>query len=167
MMATSMSSAERPYRFGDRPIESEDQDTIGRRGFAAQIRAEIEYAPRDQGLVVGVTGPWGCGKTSVINLAVNPLAKRDGYRVIRLTHGCSRARHSLLSNSSRSSGHSSRQEATAQQPSATHSSATARCSTQSDLCRSTTSSRPWQVVSGRPCKRSPRALSRSGRNYPG
>jgi predicted KAP-like P-loop ATPase len=78
-----MSSAERPHLFGDRPIESEDQDTIGRRGFAAQIRAEIEYAPRDQGLVVGVTGPWGCGKTSVINLAVNPLAKRGGYRVIR------------------------------------------------------------------------------------
>lgn len=78
-----MKPSERPHLFGDRPIESEAEDTIGRRGFAAQIRWEIDCAPRDEGLVIGVTGPWGCGKTSVINLAVNPLADQDGYRVVR------------------------------------------------------------------------------------
>ena len=53
---------ERPRLFGDRPTESEDHDTIGRRGFAAQIRREIKDAPRDQGLVIGVTGQWGAGR---------------------------------------------------------------------------------------------------------
>ncbi len=68
---------------GDRPIESPDQDTIGRSGFASQIRDEIETAPRDEGLVMAVTGDWGSGKTSLINLAVGPLEGEQGFRVLR------------------------------------------------------------------------------------
>jgi KAP family P-loop domain len=67
---------------GDRPIESPDQDAIGRVGFARQIQLEIESARRDEGLVVAVTGEWGSGKTSVINLALRPLEQHVGYRVI-------------------------------------------------------------------------------------
>lgn len=33
---------------GDRPIQSESQDALGRTGFANQIRREIETAPRDR-----------------------------------------------------------------------------------------------------------------------
>jgi hypothetical protein len=68
---------------GDRPIESPEQDTIGRAGFALQIQREIETAPRDEGLVLAVTGGWGSGKTSVINLALLPLEARSGYRIVR------------------------------------------------------------------------------------
>ena len=68
---------------GDRPIESPDQDTFGRSGFASQIRQEIEVAPRDEGLVLAVTGGWGTGKTSVVNLAVGPLEGKQGFRVVR------------------------------------------------------------------------------------
>jgi predicted KAP-like P-loop ATPase len=68
---------------GDRPIESADQDTIGRAGFAQQIRQEIEAAPRDEGLVLAITGEWGSGKTSVINLALRPLEDRAGFQVVR------------------------------------------------------------------------------------
>jgi predicted KAP-like P-loop ATPase len=68
---------------GDRPIESPDQDTIGRARFAQQIRQEIETAPRDEGLVLAVTGKWGSGKTSVINLALHPIEGQQGFRVVR------------------------------------------------------------------------------------
>jgi predicted KAP-like P-loop ATPase len=68
---------------GDRPIESADQDTIGRAGFAQQIRQEIEAASRDEGLVLAITGEWGSGKTSVINLALRPLEDRAGFQVVR------------------------------------------------------------------------------------
>jgi predicted KAP-like P-loop ATPase len=68
---------------GDRPIESPDQDTIGRARFAQQIRQEIETAPRDEGLVLAVTGKWGSGKTSVINLALHPIEGQQGFCVVR------------------------------------------------------------------------------------
>jgi hypothetical protein len=68
---------------GDRPIESAADDSINRTGFALQIRTEIEAAPRDEGLVLAVTGEWGSGKTSVINMAVAPLEEQPGYRIVR------------------------------------------------------------------------------------
>ena len=67
---------------GDRPIEDASDDVLARGGFANQIRFEIENAPRQDGLVLAVTGPWGSGKTSVINLAVGPLRQRPGYRLV-------------------------------------------------------------------------------------
>jgi predicted KAP-like P-loop ATPase len=74
--------ASRPLA-GDRPIDSPEQDTIGRGGFARQIQYQIETAPRGEGLVIAVTGEWGSGKTSVINLALSPLEAAQGYRVVR------------------------------------------------------------------------------------
>jgi hypothetical protein len=68
---------------GDRPIDSPEQDTIGRAGFARQIQHEIETSPRDEGLVLAVTGEWGSGKTSVVNLALGPLDEQEGYRIVR------------------------------------------------------------------------------------
>lgn len=68
---------------GDRPIVSPEQDALGRTGFAAQIRHELEATSREEGLVLAVTGEWGSGKSSVVNLALGPLEERDGYRVVR------------------------------------------------------------------------------------
>jgi predicted KAP-like P-loop ATPase len=67
---------------GDQPLHDVSQDRLGRAGFVALLAEEIEGAPRG-GFVIGVTGAWGTGKTSVINMAVNPLATRAGFRVLR------------------------------------------------------------------------------------
>ncbi len=53
----------------DNPIRKPEEDTLGRtkpaRSFAEQI---LSFDIR-QGIVVGVLGPWGSGKTSFVNLA--------------------------------------------------------------------------------------------------
>lgn len=64
----------------DRPIETESQDLLGRSFFSNQLgKAIYEYNGKD-GLVIGLFGKWGTGKTSVMNMAeneINKLAKND------------------------------------------------------------------------------------------
>lgn len=57
----------------DRPIENCAQDLLGRASFSKQLgKAIFEYNNSD-GLVIGLYGKWGTGKTSVINMAINEL----------------------------------------------------------------------------------------------
>lgn len=67
----------------DRPIEREDQDLLGRVTFSRQVgKAIFEYSGKS-GLVLGLFGKWGTGKTSVINLAereIHRLAKNDNNK---------------------------------------------------------------------------------------
>lgn len=69
----------------DRPIETGEQDLLGRASFSKQLgKAMYEYSGKD-GLVIGLFGKWGTGKTSVINMAVNEiteLAKNNENRPI-------------------------------------------------------------------------------------
>ena len=64
----------------DKPIDTEEQDLLGRSVFSKQLgKAVYEYNAKD-GLVIGLFGKWGTGKTSVINMAENEidrLAKED------------------------------------------------------------------------------------------
>ena len=56
-----------------RPIERCDQDLLGRAAFSRQLgKALFEYNS-SEGLVIGLYGKWGTGKTSVINMAINEL----------------------------------------------------------------------------------------------
>jgi hypothetical protein len=57
----------------DAPVRSLSEDQLGRRGFAEALAAEILAAPVARGYVMGLTGPWGSGKTSVLNMAVEAL----------------------------------------------------------------------------------------------
>lgn len=57
----------------DRPIETGDQDLLGRASFSKQLgKAIYEYNGKD-GLVIGLFGKWGTGKTSVINMAASEI----------------------------------------------------------------------------------------------
>lgn len=57
----------------DRPIETGDQDLLGRASFSKQLgKAIYEYNGKD-GLVIGLFGRWGTGKTSVINMAASEI----------------------------------------------------------------------------------------------
>lgn len=59
----------------DRPIDTEDQDLLGRSSFSKQLgKAIYEYKEKD-GLVIGLFGKWGTGKTSIINMTINEVNK--------------------------------------------------------------------------------------------
>lgn len=57
----------------DRPIESANQDLLGRLTFSKQLAEAIfKYSGKD-GLVIGLFGKWGTGKTSILNIVVNEI----------------------------------------------------------------------------------------------
>lgn len=61
----------------DRPIDTEEQDLLGRSSFSKQLgKAIYEYNGKD-GLVIGLFGKWGTGKTSVINMTINEISKLE------------------------------------------------------------------------------------------
>lgn len=66
---------------GDNPIKTADQDRLGRAGFAAGFAREIRSVDASEGLVVGVLGAWGSGKTSFVNLTRERL-EADGIAVL-------------------------------------------------------------------------------------
>lgn len=57
---------------GDNPIESSDEDLFGRASLADEIHNLLNLLPAREGHVVALTGAWGSGKTSLVNL-VRPL----------------------------------------------------------------------------------------------
>jgi predicted KAP-like P-loop ATPase len=57
----------------DAPITDDTQDILGRRGFVQDFHKQIEKFPSEDSFVFGLNGPWGSGKTSVLNLLKNRL----------------------------------------------------------------------------------------------
>lgn len=62
----------------DTPIKTKDQDLIGRASFAERLADVLKSTASSEPLVVGLYGPWGSGKTSVINLVESELSRKDG-----------------------------------------------------------------------------------------
>lgn len=65
-----------PERAGDWPIESVGEDRLGRDGFAEGLANEILAAPNKGGFVIGLTGSWGTGKTSLLNMVIEAIDDR-------------------------------------------------------------------------------------------
>src|SRR6056297_2155692 len=61
--------------FDDVPITSPDSDRFGFDPFASAISDCIRSVENPRGSVVAIYGPWGAGKSSVINLVRHHLAK--------------------------------------------------------------------------------------------
>jgi len=58
----------------DRPIDDPADDRLGRDGFVARLaRALVTPDGRASGVVVGLTGPWGSGKSSILKLLAKEL----------------------------------------------------------------------------------------------
>lgn len=52
----------------DLPITRFDDDKLDRQKFALQIRRIIKNYNQKDCLTLGIMGPWGSGKTSLINM---------------------------------------------------------------------------------------------------
>lgn len=58
---------------GDNAITTRNADRLGRAGFADQLTAALLGEPADEGLVAALVGPWGQGKSSVLNMVKEQL----------------------------------------------------------------------------------------------
>lgn len=67
---------------GDNPIRTWRQDRLDRRGTAASLAAEYRALDTSEGYVTGLMGPWGSGKTSLVNLVREELAKDPAIPVL-------------------------------------------------------------------------------------
>jgi energy-coupling factor transporter ATP-binding protein EcfA2 len=52
----------------DRPIDALSSDLLDRRPLVDRLARWVREAPHDDGFVIGLTGPWGSGKTSILLL---------------------------------------------------------------------------------------------------
>src|ERR1700726_3678707 len=57
----------------DDPIASSEEDALGRTRAARSFAEHVLSLDASKGVVVGVLGPWGSGKTSFVNLARHHL----------------------------------------------------------------------------------------------
>lgn len=61
--------------FNDAPIESESDDKYGFSPFASRIARAISRMQNPIGTTIAINGPWGSGKTSVLNLIKAEIKK--------------------------------------------------------------------------------------------
>ena len=62
-----------PYFDGDQPVERREDDRLGRRSFAESLARQVQAVPAKHGFTIGITGEWGSGKTSVLNMVAETL----------------------------------------------------------------------------------------------
>jgi len=61
----------------DNPIRDASEDSLHRSALAANFSRQVMSLDATEGLVVGVLGPWGSGKTSFLNLAREDFESAD------------------------------------------------------------------------------------------
>lgn len=80
------------------PVRLLSDDRLGRGDFAKAV-AGIVRAPRNDGLVViGIEGPWGAGKSSVLSMAASELARDRRNRAVVVSAWRTSSQDQFLSN---------------------------------------------------------------------
>jgi len=72
----------------DTPIATPEDDHFGIDPFAQALARAISAMPAPEGVVIGVNGPWGSGKSSALNLILyhlEPLIKEKKLKVVRFS----------------------------------------------------------------------------------
>jgi predicted KAP-like P-loop ATPase len=67
---------------GDDPILNSNDDLLNRTRLASAIAEEVQEMNAERGAVVAITGKWGTGKTSLLNLTANILREQDQIQVV-------------------------------------------------------------------------------------
>jgi KAP family P-loop domain len=75
-------SARTPGVVGDNPITTSSEDRLGRLVVAENIARELRTVDASQGYVTGLMGPWGSGKTSMVNLVKEQLQAEPALTVV-------------------------------------------------------------------------------------
>jgi KAP family P-loop domain len=66
-----------PLLKGDRALANASEDRLGFREVAQRIASSLVDHASDNGLVIGLEGAWGSGKSSLVRLIEDELGKRD------------------------------------------------------------------------------------------
>lgn len=61
----------------DKPIQNYKDDVLNRFQFAQKIARAIKTISNNQSFVFALIGPWGSGKTSILNLVSNTIEEKD------------------------------------------------------------------------------------------
>src|SRR5579885_1919718 len=61
----------------DIPIQNLRNDRLGRRAFAEAVADAILAYEEKESLAIGLYGPWGSGKTSIINMALDHIKSKN------------------------------------------------------------------------------------------
>ncbi len=67
----------------DRPITSKNQDRFSRAKFAKIVADQLITTPKYESFVIGLLGPWGSGKTSILNMVEEALASEKSVKVFK------------------------------------------------------------------------------------
>ena len=73
----SLTEITEPALAPDQPISSLDQDHLDRGGFAMELARQLKSYGDGRCLVVAFYAPWGAGKSSLLNLLANELAREN------------------------------------------------------------------------------------------
>ena len=61
--------------YSDKPIESRENDLLGRAQFSKHLARSLLKINLSESITVSITGKWGTGKTSVLN-----MVQANGYK---------------------------------------------------------------------------------------
>lgn len=80
-VSTQESATAQPPEYGylqsDEPISRRSEDRLNRARLAEAIADQVMNSPHGQGFVIAVDGPWGSGKTSILNLIDECVTERS------------------------------------------------------------------------------------------
>ena len=82
----------------DKPVEIETQDRFQRYGFSKRIADTIVQRENEEGIVIGIYGAWGEGKTSVLNFIKSELDKKENILTLTLNPWRYNDEESLMKN---------------------------------------------------------------------
>jgi energy-coupling factor transporter ATP-binding protein EcfA2 len=81
---------------GDNPIQRIDEDRLERRAGAISVAADIRELDATRGYVVGIIGPWGSGKTSLVNMIREQLEAEPAIPIIEFNPWMFSGTHELV-----------------------------------------------------------------------
>lgn len=68
----------------DKAIQSDVEDQLNRIGFAHRLAEAIKNWKKDDSIVIGIFGPWGSGKSSVLNITIRHLIElTNDYETVK------------------------------------------------------------------------------------
>nr|WP_199161800.1 P-loop NTPase fold protein [Elizabethkingia sp. ASV34] len=82
----------------DKPINDKNKDLFNRNKFSSRISQTIINRKSVEGLVIGLYGIWGEGKTSVLNMIQNDLQEKDDIYVVKFNPWRFKNEDSLILN---------------------------------------------------------------------